>query len=162
MFALSLQTQFFLVFSRSHNFLVKARRGRSGSRNWGNQAFSVKLYTNPTRSWALFNVCCCCRCQRLQFPWFYFLPLWSLGFLQNSFLNRVFVLELSVVIHCCYIGALLMWCWGAGERLASANLVMKSQFPSGLESLDCDIRKCFLGLFSTLMWERKAKRAGVV
>lgn len=148
MLPLSCQTNvFFLSFSRSCDFLLKVRHGRSSSRNWGNQAFSVRFSVNPTRSWAVFNVYCSCRHQRHQFPCFYFLSLLSLDFPKNS-LNRESLFWscqlLSTVVTLEPFWWVVVRCWG---ETAFNNLISKSQFLSGLGSLDCHIQKCSSALF---------------
>lgn len=164
MLALSLQTQFFLVFSRSRHFWWKPGMADQvvGTEVIRLSVWSFILTQLGAGLYLMFAVAVGAR--GFSFLGFIFFPCGPWAFFKTpswtESLSRS--RQLSIAIHCCYIGALLLWCWGAGERLASANLVMKSQFLCGLESLDCDIQKCFLGLFSTLMWERKAKRAGVV
>lgn len=86
----------------------------------------------------------------------YFPPLLSLGFPKNS-LNRESLSWsyqlLSTVVTLEPFWSVVVRCWG---ETAFNNLIIKSQFLGGLESLDCHIQKCSLALFSALMWGRKA------
>lgn len=38
------------------------------NKNWGKWALKVRVWINLARSWAVFNICCICRCQRFQMP----------------------------------------------------------------------------------------------
>lgn len=60
----------------------------------------------------MFNVCCSCRCQRLQISIVsLFCRLCCLWDFLRTLLQSLCFVALSAVIHC-YIRALLVWCWG--------------------------------------------------
>ena len=66
MIALFLQTVFScllvcpVIFVESQTLCILANR------NQGEQTFSVRIYVNMARSWAMLNFCCSCRYQRFK------------------------------------------------------------------------------------------------
>lgn len=126
------------------NLLLKTRQTILGNKYWDKEAFSVRLNVNMARNWALFNVCCCCKCQRLQNSLVSFLKT------KTRTLPKVLLLRERVfcftgflsIIHHHPTGALLVWWWVCG-RWALYNVPLKSQYLNGPVPQSCKLHKYF-------------------
>ena len=56
----------------------------------------MSLHVNLARSWRVFDVCCSCRCQKIQIPlmFLFLLTLLTLGFPKYSASEEVYILQL--------------------------------------------------------------------
>ena len=125
--------------------------------------FSLIYSLNRYAKWQIFlvvtllNICWSYRCQRLRFPLvFLSCPLLlCLNFSKNSFLNRLCLADLSVVILC-YTPALLKWMM-VGCAEGNCSLIFWSLLSfGGPGSPDCDFCK-YLSTFFPLFLHKIGK-----
>ena len=92
------------------NLLSKVKCDVLDNWHYGKQCFSVKFYATLARSWAMVNMCYCCRCQWFQCPLlpllFYSLVVFEL--IKNYSLDSVsfsffFICEPLLLLEpCCF------------------------------------------------------------
>ena len=86
------------------NLLSKVKCDVLDNWHYGKQCFSVKFYATLARSWAMVNMCYCCRCQWFQCPLlpllFYSLVVFEL--IKNYSLDSVSFSFFLSVNHCYY------------------------------------------------------------
>lgn len=139
----------------SNFFLLKARHNVSGKRNWGNQAFRVKLCSSG-QELPVFNLSYSCKYQKFPLVSSIFNAfLLSLGFPKNFLESCVLQPALSIVIPVTVYQSpvdMVVRCEG---REIFCNHIIKFVF-SGLESWGSDLQKQCLDFFSPLLTRDKA------